>query len=435
MIAGWSEDWLLAQSRTRPSATAVVFEGRAESFSSLNDKVDEFVRELMDRGVVQGDRVVSKLDPSVRFCVAAAACFRIGAVFVPLSSGDRDEETTRKIAAVGARCLIDDMTLRALDGESHPAAKDLAAIVFTSGTDGHAKPVSLTLRNFYQSALATMDRLDLTPSDRWLATMPLHHVGGLSILTRSLISGFTVILEQGFDTDRGLETLTREKITVVSVVPTMLHRMVERLESDAAALPFGGTLRCMLVGGAALPCSCQDAVEVLQRAGIVEQELPRQCLKVDKVVRVGNADQWIEARPADRLILKYGMDYGRNAVIERRELEWVADVESFVTDIAPARTFILESTAKVLRSQGFGLRSSYSDLLVFGDDGPIDNELRFQDECVRHKILDLVGDLALAGCDIQGYILAHRSGHRLNAALVSALQASHALSFQQRDSA
>ena len=129
------------------------------------------------------------------------------------------------------------------------------------------------------------------------------------------------------------------------------------------------------------------------------------------------------------------MDFGPRSAIGRRELEWVADANSFATEIAPARTFITKANADLLQSQGLGLRTSYQDLLVFDNNGPIDNELRFNDECVRHKILDLVGDLALAGCDFQGYILAHRSGHRLNASLVRALQAGHALAFQQRDSA
>ncbi len=68
-----------------------------------------------------------------------------------------------------------------------------------------------------------------------------------------------------------------------------------------------------------------------------------------------------------------------------------------------------------------GARTTYKDLLVFGEDGPIENELRYEDECVRHKILDLVGDLALSNCDIHARIHAHRSGHRLNADLVRLL--------------
>ena len=73
------------------------------------------------------------------------------------------------------------------------------------------------------------------------------------------------------------------------------------------------------------------------------------------------------------------------------------------------------------RDQGYGQGLTFEDLLVFGDDGPIDNELRFPEECARHKILDLIGDTSLIGCDIQAHIIAHRSGHQLNAALVQRL--------------
>ena len=74
--------------------------------------------------------------------------------------------------------------------------------------------------------------------------------------------------------------------------------------------------------------------------------------------------------------------------------------ETFRTELAPARTFLFEEEAKWLRAQGLGLRACYEDLLVFGQSGPIHNELRFEDECVRHKALDLVGDLSLAGFDL-----------------------------------
>ena len=72
-------------------------------------------------------------------------------------------------------------------------------------------------------------------------------------------------------------------------------------------------------------------------------------------------------------------------------------------------------------SAGLGQRVTNKDLLVFGPEGPLDNELRMENECVRHKALDLIGDLALAGCELVGHFIAHRSGHRLNAELVKAL--------------
>ena len=82
-----------------------------------------------------------------------------------------------------------------------------------------------------------------------------------------------------------------------------------------------------------------------------------------------------------------------------------------------SRTFILAEEAQWLRARGLGARVTNKDLLVFGPEGPEDNELRMENECVRHKALDLVGDLALAGCDLVGHFIAHKSGHRLNAEL------------------
>ena len=97
--------------------------------------------------------------------------------------------------------------------------------------------------------------------------------------------------------------------------------------------------------------------------------------------------------------------------------------ESFRHELAPARTFMLKEEAEWLQSQGFGKRAQWTDLLIFDAEGPIGNELRYPDECARHKILDLVGDFGLAGCDIVGHVIAHRSGHRLNAEMVRVLLA------------
>jgi UDP-3-O-acyl-N-acetylglucosamine deacetylase len=140
-------------------------------------------------------------------------------------------------------------------------------------------------------------------------------------------------------------------------------------------------------------------------------------------IRLGDVDSWIEARPAPSpgLHLKSRIDYSKHPAIGRQTLTLTLAPQKFRSELATSRTFLLETEAEWLRAQGLARRATARDLLVFDDEGPIDNELRFEDECVRHKLLDLVGDLALGGCDLHGQITAHCSGHRLNAELVRAL--------------
>lgn len=163
----------------------------------------------------------------------------------------------------------------------------------------------------------------------------------------------------------------------------------------------------------------------LQQAGIEEQTGWCRRLIVNDLTRVGTEDEWVEARPSqsDSLSVTYELDYGECPAIGRQTYQGVVDPEGFQRDLAPARTFLLKQEADWLRGQGLGMRVKASDVLVFDGNGPIDNQLRFRDECVRHKTLDLIGDLALSGCDIVGHIVAHRSGHRLNAELVRILLA------------
>ena len=170
--------------------------------------------------------------------------------------------------------------------------------------------------------------------------------------------------------------------------------------------------------GSSLP-----VVEALLAAGVVPQEADRKAWLVREPIRLGGDDAWIEARPccSRQPVLQYELDYGPGGPIDRQKLEVVLSPEVFCRELAASRTFLLEEEALALKVRGLGRRTTCRDLLVFGPDGPIDNPLRFPDECVRHKLLDMVGDLALAGCDLIGRIVAYRSGHRLNAGLVRAI--------------
>jgi UDP-3-O-acyl N-acetylglucosamine deacetylase len=169
--------------------------------------------------------------------------------------------------------------------------------------------------------------------------------------------------------------------------------------------------------------SAKAFVEAIARAGIVAQDAMRELFVIRDVVRLGNDECWIEARPAvgDKTILHYDLDYGGGNPIGRQSLEVTLAVRFFQFSLAPARTFVLQREAAELQARGMGQRTTFNDLLIFDSQGPIGNALRFPDECVRHKILDMVGDLALAGCDLAGHFTAYRSGHRLNAELVRAM--------------
>lgn len=206
---------------------------------------------------------------------------------------------------------------------------------------------------------------------------------------------------------------------------------VEMVEHVLAALAGLQIDNCEVhVNSSEMPAGDGSSIEVARaivEAGFIVQGATRPSLIVEKPCRVGDANCWIEARPATHhgLRIAFRLDYSHVIGIGKQDYALLMTPTHFVRDIAPARTFVLETEALQFQAQGLGRHISYQDLLVFGKTGPINNALRFPDECVRHKILDLVGDLALAGCDIRADIRAHRSGHQLNAMLVEAIQAAH----------
>jgi UDP-3-O-[3-hydroxymyristoyl] N-acetylglucosamine deacetylase len=169
--------------------------------------------------------------------------------------------------------------------------------------------------------------------------------------------------------------------------------------------------------------SARAFVDALLGAGIVRQteQRPVWCPGEPVVLRVDGATLAIHPADPGTLTLSYFLDYGPRAPIVRQVHTQVLTPSTFASELAPCRTFILESEADELRRQGIGARTTVSDLLVFGPHGPIDNRLRFANEPARHKVLDLVGDLSLLGADLCGHVVAYRSGHPLNVELVRAL--------------
>lgn len=204
---------------------------------------------------------------------------------------------------------------------------------------------------------------------------------------------------------------------------------VETIEHCLAAVSGLGIDNLQIeISGPELPSgdgSSLHFVEALHQAGLVEQQVEKRIIKVTEAIHLTRGDAEIAALPCDEpgLHIIYELDYGPSSPIGRQVLAIDLTPDAFINQLAGARTFVLEIEAQQLRQAGLGTHLTYKDLLVFGPNGAIETEIRWPDECVRHKIQDLIGDLTLAGRPIQARVYARRSGHSLNHELVKSILA------------
>jgi UDP-3-O-[3-hydroxymyristoyl] N-acetylglucosamine deacetylase/3-hydroxyacyl-[acyl-carrier-protein] dehydratase len=197
---------------------------------------------------------------------------------------------------------------------------------------------------------------------------------------------------------------------------------IETVEHCMSALRGLGIDNALLrLQGPELPCgdgSAMPFVEPVRAAGIAEQDAPRRTFRLSETVSVTEGDASITAIPADSpggMRVMYDLDYGPNATrIPHQAWSFDPDRDDYAREIAPARTFSLREEAEALWQAGLCRHLTPRDVLVIGDDGPIQNEYRFPEEPVRHKVLDAIGDLALVGTVVECQVIANRSGHGLN---------------------
>lgn len=169
--------------------------------------------------------------------------------------------------------------------------------------------------------------------------------------------------------------------------------------------------------------SAKEFVHALRSVGMVVQAAARKRYLINRNFRVGDDHAWIEAMPVSdgHPVYEYWLDYGDHSPIRPQSYCGSLSAHSFARELAPARTFVTAEQVDRLRSAGVGTHVGPQDLLVFDDSGLIDNRLRYENECARHKALDLIGDLALTGFDLVGHFVSNRGGHRLNAELATQL--------------
>lgn len=169
--------------------------------------------------------------------------------------------------------------------------------------------------------------------------------------------------------------------------------------------------------------SATGFVAALSSVGATTQHARRPIYTPTKPVIVRAPGATLGLHPTGRTDLRvsYRLDYGPGAPIRPQTHTLTVTPDTFAGEISRCRTFLTDAEAHALRAQGVGRHLTGADLLVFGPKGPIDNQVRFADEPARHKILDLIGDLALCGFDLAGHAVAYRSGHALNVELARVL--------------
>ncbi len=258
-------DFLTLATQSHPERIALLDGNERFTYAELNHAVGELAARLTAQGVQRGQRVAVLFDRSRDAVQLVHALVRIGASLVPLNTRLTADEMlyqvknaacdwilhTTQDAHLKASTHVDDLPRNTPDPHLVGALERDAefGILFTSGTTGKPKGARLLWKNIYASAKASAERLGTILDDRWLLTLPLYHIGGLSILLRSALYGTAVILpnftDEQFDLAQLQQRMHETETTLVSLVPTMLHRMLE--EKNA----FPESLRLILLGGAA----------------------------------------------------------------------------------------------------------------------------------------------------------------------------------------
>ena len=280
-------DWLMARASASPTKDFLIIGQNRLTFGEAHRRAQALCGSLRAHANIQaGDRVALLMPTGLPYVISLLALMRAGALAVPLNTRLTSTELQwqlkntacrlvichQETSTLAARMCDSDCALMPFDElvrqqEDVPppmppsfALDDDFAIIHSSGTSGRPKGVVLTYSNLYQSALSSAYRLGVLPDDRWLCPLPLYHVGGLSIILRSLLYGTAVELmpTPQFDVDALNQVLIQRPITLVSLVPTMLRRLL-----DARRQAWNPKLRLALLGGEApsaeLLARCREA--------------------------------------------------------------------------------------------------------------------------------------------------------------------------------
>jgi O-succinylbenzoic acid--CoA ligase len=252
------DNWLSQRAETCPDRPALLADGFELSYSQLEAEATVAARRLAARGARRGATVILTLPAGAEYAVLLHALMKLGSIAYPLNPRLAPAEVESEIERAKPVLVCSERgQLTATEADLPLLGEhDLDAThcrILTSGTSGRPRTVALTYGNHLWSAVGAAFKIGVDPSDRWLCCLPLHHVGGLSILMRSVIYGTGAVVHEGFDVDRVAESVRADGVTLVSLVPTMLVRLLE------AGVDLAGP-RAILLGGGPVP------VEVIEEA-------------------------------------------------------------------------------------------------------------------------------------------------------------------------
>lgn len=281
------QDWLSARANATPGKIALITQANKTAnltYRQLELEVQAMTQRWHAAGIQPGDHVGMLMAPLSSSIVQIFTALRTGVVLVPINTRLTPVEMSQQLTQADFRWLLpygEPETLNQLQAAGHTlvnldanspqqgftsiqvpsiALENPFAIIHTSGTSGVPKGAVLTNGNFFYSAMSSAYRLGTLPHDRWLCALPLFHVGGLSIILRACLYGITVDLLAGFDLQVINQKLSEEPVTLVSLVPTMLYRLLEHGTPERWS-----HLRMVLLGGAA---GTPELLEKAQSAGV-----------------------------------------------------------------------------------------------------------------------------------------------------------------------
>jgi len=198
--------------------------------------------------------------------------------------------------------------------------------------------------------------------------------------------------------------------TIEHLMATLCGLMIDNVKIEINGPEVPG------LDGSALPF-----VELVRKAGIEEQSALRKFFQIREPIWLEENDAILAILPDSEFKISYTLSYN-NPMLKAQYISFTVTPEVFEKEIAPSRTFCLESEAEELRKQGLGKGANLDNTLIVGQHGVIKNKLRYDDEFARHKVSDLIGDLYLLGTPIKGHVIAVKSGHPLNIKLIQRIK-------------